>query len=189
VADTLALEQLYDAVVARFTADGTVATSAFGWREPARQTPPPSCRWYPGDPSGSLGELGAPKQPGRMPRSLGTLGERFTVVIASHDATAPDDERKQYKATRLLFDDWWRAVYLAAYGTVRVVSARWVIEKVERRYGATIEVVCAIEAMLPDAAQATAPTDVRAVVTVEQAGNEETFETAPAPEPPPEEDP
>lgn len=189
MADTLSLERLYDAVVARFAADGTVATSAFGWREPATQTNPPSCLWYPGDPSGALGELASAKQPGRNPRPLGTLLERFTVVIAAIDVTAPENERAQYKATRLLFDDWWRAVYLAARGTVRIVAARWITAKLERRYGAALEVVCAIEAMLPDVAQATAPADVRAVVEVEVLEHEESFETAPAPEPDPEPDP
>lgn len=150
----LALPRLYDAVVATFAADaapGEAIPQAFGWREPSRRG---ALRivWVPGDDaSGDLGELGAARSPGRDPRPLATVRELATVYLEAADSSAPENERAQYVAARLLFDAWLRAVYLAARGTFVVLSSAWVIDKKERRYGATIRVVLAIEAMVPDA--------------------------------------
>ena len=152
--DTLALVDLITNVTAQFVADGLVIEQAFGWREPARQTRGlPAIVWTPGDPSGDLGKMGAPRFPGRVPnRPLATLRELFTCQIGAHDATDPENELKQYDATHKLFDAWWRAIYLSAHGTVEMMSARWIVAKNERRRGATIRAVCAIQAMIPDSA-------------------------------------
>lgn len=158
MATILALERLFDAVEATFIADGmirpvgNVAPSTFGWREPSRQeTPGSRIRWVPGDDSsGSIGELGAPKYPGRNPRPLATLGEVFTVYIHGQDPTAPEDERLQWKVTRLLYDAWVRAVYRAAYGTFEILGQEWMIDKNQRRYGTAIRVLASIQAMIPD---------------------------------------
>jgi hypothetical protein len=156
MADVLALEVLFDAVVARFAAetpDGqTPVPNLFGWREPAQKmTTGARILWIPGDPNGSLGDLLPATQPGRNPRSLATIDEAFTVEILSHDATALEVERAQYHVTRLLFDAWYRAVYHAMPGRVRIISHEWITDRKERRFGAGIRAVCAVSAMIPDA--------------------------------------
>lgn len=182
MAVVLALPRLFDAVVDRFADEGTAVTNAFGWREPARRTGEMRIVWVPGDDqSGALGDVLSARNPGRNPRPLATLGELFTVFVEAVDATAPEDERKQYEAARVLFDAWFRAVYLAARGTVAIRSAAWVTSKKERRYGATLRVVCSVEAMVPDAPAEIAPADARAVIDVEELDVTEQMESAPAP--------
>lgn len=153
MADTLAVERLFGAVSASLADDyaGSVP-NVFGWREPARHVSSGLNRiaWYPGDPSGNAGTMAPPRNPGRNPRPLGTLLELFTVVINGVDRAALDDEQAQYKATRLIYDAWFRAVYLAAHGTFTIVSERWLVDKLERRYGAALEIVCQIQAPVLD---------------------------------------
>lgn len=178
----LALPKLLDDVTARFAAEGTLVPMKFGWRESAKhKTTVSRIVWKPGDPSGKAGALGPARQPGRNPRPLATLAELFTVRIEAVDVTDPELERAQYQAARELFDAWWRAVYLAARGTVEVVSISWDESKNERRYGAALVVVCSIDAMIPDEPAAIAPADTRAVIEVEELDHEESWETAPAP--------
>lgn len=165
----LALPNLFDAVVARFAAEGTAVPNLFGWRTPPQKLVPTSriC-WVPGD-EDTLGEVLPARFPGANPRSIATVGELFTVwIVASDpDPTRREDERAQYQAARELFDTWYRAVYLAAHGTFRVDSANWVVEKKERRFGAAIRVVVVIEAMVPDTEFPTAPVDTKASIDVE----------------------
>jgi hypothetical protein len=167
VADTLALEKLFDDVVARFTAEGVAVPNTFGWREPPRHGPTSRICWVPGDPTGSAGEDAPPKYPGRNPRPLATLRELFTVYITGADLTPnlKESERAQWKATRLLYDVWRRAVYLAAYGTMTIREVRWAVDHNERRYGATLIVVSSLEAMIPDTEQTSAPIDTAAHIT------------------------
>ena len=50
MADTLALEKLFDDVAARFTAESTAITQSFGWRERGKQMVQPAhIDWIPGD--------------------------------------------------------------------------------------------------------------------------------------------
>lgn len=162
VADTLALEQLY----ARVSAALPGVPQPFGWREKPRHGQTPRIIWQPGDPLGALGKIGGAKWPGRFPaRPLGTLGELFTVWIHAMDPANPRDEFLQYKAARLLFDDWYAAVYHAARGTFEVLSSNWEVEHNEGRYGACIRVLGRIDAMLPDTQRERAPTDTGAVIT------------------------
>jgi|SRR5690606_241063 len=168
MATILALEQLFDSVKARFAADGATALAGanrFGWRTPPGQLVPATrIEWVPGDPSGVAGELAAPRWPNRgttpagaTGRPLATLHELFTVYLHGFDAAAPQDERAQWKATRLLYDAWIRAVYLAAHGTVKIRSTAWLINKNEMRFGATLRVIGAIESMIPDSVPIFAP--------------------------------
>jgi len=150
----LALPTLFDAVVARFELEGTDAPQTFGWRTPFRHKESTSrIAWVPGSPSGALGDVDAASKTGDREsyRSLATLRELFTVYIESEDPQFPENERAQYQATRLLFDAWVRAVYLAARGTFEIESSDWNIEKNERRNGAELIVVCSIDAVIPDA--------------------------------------
>jgi hypothetical protein len=178
----LALPKLFDDVVARFAAEGTVVPNLFGWRTPPQKLVTSSriC-WVPGDDSGALGELLPARHPGGNPRSLATLGELFTVwiVTSDPDAAKRENERAQYQSARELFDAWWRAVYLAAHGTVRVESASWVPEKKERRFGAAILVVGVIEAMVPDEEHDSAPVDTKAVIDVTELNVTEVEEITP----------
>lgn len=177
----LAVALLFEAVTARFAAEGTEVPNVFGWREPTKhRTTTHRISWVPGD-DGALGDMGPAKQPGRNPRSLGTLRELVTVYLEAQDASAPEDELAQYTATRLLYDTWWRAVYLAGRGTVAIEKQSWVTAKLERRYGAAIRVVLAVEGMVPDEAQPIAPLGVRGVVDVELEDVEEQVESGPAP--------
>jgi hypothetical protein len=172
----LALPHLYDLVVARFADEGTSVPNLFGWRAPDLKdhAGKPRIAWVPGDDeSGELGELGAPKQPGRNPRSLATLGEIFTVRLWGEEPSDPENERKQYQAARELFDAWWRAVYLAMPAKVTVVSTEWLIDKKLRRSGAAIRVVCIIEAMVHDEALEVVATGASADIDTTELDNTE----------------
>lgn len=156
----LALPKLYDDVVARFQTENPKVEQYFGWREPSKhKTASSRIVWVPGDPQGSTGSIQPARNPGRNPRPLATLAELFTVHISGRDFDYPEDERKQYRATRLLYDLWYRAVHLAAYGTFVVNSNTWNTDKNERRHGAEIVSICAVEAMIPDTPNALAPDD------------------------------
>ncbi len=147
----LALELLYDAVVARFALEGPVCAQPFGWRFVAQHHEGARIVWVPGNPAGAVGRIGPARNPGGEPRSLGTLAEQFYVVISAQDATAPENERLQYRATRLLRDYWFRALYLAARGTFTIETEEWLVDKKERRFGTALRVVGTIQAMIPDA--------------------------------------
>lgn len=171
MADTLALEKLYDDVVARFVTDSTDVPNVFGWRKPAnRGAQQNRICWVPGDPSGSAGEVAAAHNPGENPRSIGTLEETFTVYVEGRDSSSPENELAQYKATRLIFDAWFRAAYLSVRNLLTVKSATWMVDRTTRRYGATIRAVCAVSAKIPDAAYEIAE-DVEAVVDMQLDGD------------------
>jgi hypothetical protein len=180
MADTLALEQLFTDVVARFAGDGTSCANFFGWRAPAQQVVGNRIAWVPGDPAGSVGQDGPARNPGRNPRPLGTLRELFHVIISSSDPSAPETELLQYRATRLLRDAWHRAAYLSARGTFQIRSEAWVIDKLERRFGTALLLVCEIESMIPDEPLASAPVDTVAVIAVSELDQTETFTVSPA---------
>lgn len=183
MATILALEDLFDAVVTRFGAEATfggtagqpnavaaaLAANKFGWHEPNRVLGPSNhIAWQPGDESGNAGEITAPKYPGRLDpgRPLGTLNDVFTCYISGFDPSNARNERAQWKATRLLFDAWYRAVYLAAHGTYKIRSVRWVTSKNEMRFGAALAVVGSVEAMIPDTTPTLAPANAHAHITV-----------------------
>ncbi len=190
MAIVLALPFVFDAVVSLFAADAAAqdppvdpVPNVFGWQASAQQYPTAArIVWIPGDPNGALGALG-PAQPTSAAgaRSLGTLNELFTCEIRS-SGTPATNERAQYQAVRELFDAWWRAVYLAAPGKVRVESSAWLTDKLERRHGAALRVVCSVEAMVTDEPYTTAPVDTGAEIEVEELDHSETLEvTAPTP--------
>lgn len=175
----LALPNLFDTVVAAFGAAGSTVDQAFGWSAPNQQYPSGTrIVWTPGDPNGSLGEFLTAREPGRNPRPLATLGELFTVQIRSSDETAPNDERAQYQSARLLFDSWWSAVYTVSHGRVRIVDAGWLADRTVRRHGAAIQVVCSIEAMIPEDALAAEVAAANASLTLNELDQSETVVTA-----------
>lgn len=149
---TFAIPNLYAAVKARFTLDSTQVVNLFGWRTPdQRIVQGARICWLPGDDeSGDAGALAPAKYPGGYPRSLGTLRELFTLIILVSDQGNPENELAQYNATRLVFDAWYRAAYLAAYGTFEVQDVSWLNGVKDRRYGAGMRVLVAIDSMIPD---------------------------------------
>lgn len=178
----LALELLYDAVCARFAVEGPHGVAQpFGWRPPAQQHVGPRIVWIPGDPVGTMaGVVGPARNPGGSPRSIGTIDERFTCVISSQDPSDPENERLQYRCTRLLADYWYRAVYLYAYGIFAVDAEEWLIDRKERRFGTALRVVATIQAALPDTGPdggttTDAPADTDVEIGVELLDNTETL--------------
>lgn len=154
MAIVLALPKLFTDVSALVTATTPGVVCAFGWREPYKHVAGASAArlvFVPGDANGSLGEDLPARNIGRNPRPIATLGELFHVFVTAYDASAPENELAQYKAARILFDEWRRAMHVAAHGTFEIQSARWNTDKTERRYGAEIVVTCAIQSMIPDA--------------------------------------
>ena len=148
------LTSAFDAVVTRFHDEDTGAENHFGWREPQKhKLARARIVWVPGDPGGAVGELVAPSKSGdkETARALANLRELFTVYVSDQDPQFPEDERKQYEATRALYDAWYRALYKAAHGTFQVASLIWNTSKNERRHGAELVCVCWIEAVIPDA--------------------------------------
>ena len=146
MATILALEKLYADVV-DLLAD---VPQSFGWREPTKRGEPNRITWVPGDESGSLGEIGGARYPGRVPRPIANIVELFTVTVFAQDLSDPENELAQYCAARLLFDRWLGAVYRSAHGTFYIESARWADDQKERRFGAAIVVVATVDAMVPD---------------------------------------
>jgi hypothetical protein len=146
----LALELLYEDVVARFAEERPGIEQPFGWREPQKRLAGRRIVWVPGD-DDDVGEIGTPTKPGRNPRPLYTLDELCTIYVKGYDTTQPENERAQWRACRLLLDDVLRALYLSAHTRVSMRGLRWVNDKNERRAGAAVRLVIAIESMVPDA--------------------------------------
>lgn len=191
MSDIYPIEAAFSAVVERFKTEGVDAENRFGWREPARQkVADRRIVWIPGDTVGGLGSILAPKANVRPYRSLGTFAELFTVEVGAVDRDEPEDELAQYRATRLLYDYWYRAVYHAC-GAPSIVSMSWETRRNERRKGALLRVVFALDANIPD--QSADPADglctltsedgLRAEGELELLDATDHFETAPEPEP------
>lgn len=176
-----ALPWLFDGVVKRFEDEETNIVNLFGWRSRSQKTVTGDrvC-WIPGDPNGAVGPLVEARNPGQNPRSLGTLDELFTCEAMGADISASWDERRQYEAARWVFDAWWRAVYLTYTGRVRIVSSLWLRpEAALFRYGACIQVVCALDSMIPDAAQGVSPVDTTGLITVDELDVSKTLTVTP----------
>ncbi len=146
----LAWPTLYHLVSARFVLEKVPCSNMFGWRIPAQHPKGNRIAWVPGDPNGTVGTLLPPRNPGGEPRSLGTLGEVFTILINGQDPTDPENELAQYSIVRYLRDAWFRAVYHAAYGAFTIRSEQWVTTRLERRHGAALKIAVELQAMIPD---------------------------------------
>jgi len=170
MADTLALEKLFNDVVTRFTAESTPISNVFGWQTPKhRGAQQNRICWVPGDPSGATGQVSSARNPGGNPRAIGTLDELFTVIIEAKDLTSAENELLQYKAARFMFDTWYRAAYLSVRNLLSVKSTSWLVDRTARRYGATLQVICEIKAMIPDSAyeDANEDLDIEATAAIE----------------------
>lgn len=154
----------------------------FGWREPTKHLGGDSSlqiSWTPGGPTGDLGRDGPAKWPGGMGndgpergsdiRPIATLYELCTLTLRAYDASAPEDELVQYKAARTLYDALRAALYKSAHGTFTIESQGWLVEKKERRHGATIQLVIALQAMIAaDPAEESTTTMVGAEITASE---------------------
>lgn len=166
---TLGAGSIVDASVLRWTQTGSdVVPHRFGWRERTKHEGVRRIVWEPGD-DGDLGEIAPVRQPGRITpgRPLWTLHELCTVYLEAVDqssAATAENERAQYIAARMLFDAWARALYLIGKGTVSILGAEWLDRENVRRFGATLRVVFAVDAMIPDALQTTTAVDTVADV-------------------------
>jgi hypothetical protein len=153
MASVLAVSLLYEAVRQRFADEGIAGDFSFGWYEPPKQkVGRRTVVFVPGDPSGNVGAFGAPRMPGGNPRPLAVLDELLTIVCDAYEPSAPELEHAQYEAARLLLDDVFRAIYLAAHGRFAVKSTRWIADKNVRRKGAAIEMLLTVQGVVPDAA-------------------------------------
>ena len=178
-ASSLALPLLFEQISARFAREGSAAVFAFGWREPSKRTKDLRVVFVPGD-DGDVGELAVARQPGRLPRPLATLEELVTVYLEAFDPSSAENELVQYTSARLLFDAFTRALYHAARGTFSMRSIRWVDNPNERRHGATMRLVIALDAMVPDLPASTvAPTVSENETAVLTATNTDSTEDAP----------
>lgn len=170
MADTLALEKLYNDVVTRFTAESTAISNVFGWQTSAhRGARQNRICWVPGDPSGAVGQVSSARNPGGNPRCIGTLDELFTIYIEAKDITSPENELLQYKAARFMFDTWYRAAYLSVRNLLSIKSTSWMVDRTARRFGATLQAICEIKAMIPDVAyiDASVDDDLEATAAIE----------------------
>lgn len=151
-APELAIERLYALVTARFADEGNAVPQLFGWRKPTEQIViGRRIVWVPGDQLGNVGQIEpASKNAKTYMRSLATLDELFTVYVFGVYTLQPEQELQQYKSARLLYDAWYRALYLACRGNFRVLSQTWLTEHRERVHGAGIRVVVAVSAAIPD---------------------------------------
>lgn len=194
-----AVENAFERVTARFTAEGVTVPNYFGWNTPEKQpVQGASARricWVPGDPSGSaVAGIEAPKTDAKVfPRSLATLVEVVRVYIFAANKALPELDQAQYNATRLLFDAWYRAMYLECRGTFAVKSVLWETSKKERRHGACLVVTLHMQAPVTDEPYEDDPLvedltsgDVSATVTVSELDHDDVLEVEPEP---PEEDP
>lgn len=146
----LAWVALFERVSARFVLLGVPAVNLFGWRIPAQHPQGNRIAWVPGDPSGIVGSYLPPRNPGGSPRSLGTLGEAFTIIISGQDPTEPENELLQYSIVRNLRDAWFVAAYHVAHGAFTVRSELWITDRLERRHGAALKMVVELQAAIWD---------------------------------------
>ncbi len=158
----LALEHLFDRIAAETlervppTLPSTTPpiSCVFGWREPTKQTnqgPSGASRVVvqPGDQTGKLGTLDGAKLPGRNPPTVATLVELATIYLWAVDAT-DKSELGQYRAARRLHDLVVPIVARNFRGRWKLMSASWVRPELERRFGAELALVIALETVIPD---------------------------------------
>lgn len=150
MASVLAIENLMSKVAARFDQEGPQCVQLFGWHAALEQVEGDRIVWAPGDPGGKVGTTTGARMPGRHPRSIATLNERFTITISAADPSQPDNEAAQYRAAWLLRLYWFRAVFLAAHGTFEIAEEQWLIDRKERRYGATLRITLVLQAAIFD---------------------------------------
>lgn len=159
---TLALEYLYGRIVAETLervpsvapATAPPISCVFGWRQAVQQSnqgPAGAARVVvqPGDATGKMGSLDGAKIPGRNPPPLATLNELATLFLWAVDKSDTSD-LAQFRAARRLHDLVVPIVIRNFRGRWKLVSNQWLRSDLERAYGAEMQLVIAVEAMVPD---------------------------------------
>lgn len=176
--DITGLPAFADGVAAYLAANGVSAIVDLGWRKNVQQANEGEGTAnriviQPGTPDGDAGELAAPRQVGYGPRTtwpppttqdpqspddqvgreLDDWAERATVFVWAVDATAPEDDRRQYVAVRTLLQWFRRAAQAAARASLDVGALHWVnIGNVERQYGRELQLDLTLHAPIFDLA-------------------------------------
>lgn len=174
--DVTGLPAFADAVASYLAANGVSAIVDMGWRKDVQQVNEGDGTAnriviQPGTPDGDAGELAAPREVGYglrtiwppptnaapqspddvVGRELDDWAERATVYVWAVDATAPEDDRRQYVAVRGLLQWFRRAAQYAARAAVEVGALRWVnIANVERQYGRELQLDLTLHAPIFD---------------------------------------
>src|SRR5678815_4371222 len=165
---TLALEVLYNDVVARFATEASDVKLVFGWRSPPNQLTQGIGRanriaFVPGV-DGKMGEYVGARAPGRDPRPLRTLLEQCTIycwAFDGPDSATANNQLAQWRAARFLHDATIRAIELCLRKTslanlpssssVKPYSAaEWVLPDAERTFGAELRFVLTLESAITD---------------------------------------
>ena len=193
--DTLALEQVFNDVRARFASESPGVSVVFGWREPTKQLNQGTGTanrivFEPGRDK-KAGTYTKPRRPGQNPRPLKTLVEFATVYVWAYDSDAPNDEMLQWKACRLLHDSVIRAVELSARGAnanlpVVYSDPEWLGPN-ERRHGAELRFTLQLESQIPDVplTEVLAGGEISHYINSDNAGPDELDGTDIYPEPSP----
>lgn len=174
--DVTGLPAFVDGVSSYLAAAGVSAVVEFGWRKNVQQVNEGDGTAnriviQPGTPDGDAGELAPPREVGYglrtvwppptdaapqspddvVGRELDDWAERATVYVWAVDATAPEDDRRQYVAVRALLQWFRRAAQYAARAAVEVGALRWVnIANVERQYGRELQLELTLHAPIFD---------------------------------------
>lgn len=166
MAAELAIDILWEGLVANLAADGNTAKVLFGARAlTATRAAPVEAQnrvvVVPGDEKGALGEYGPATKPrlgigALTPRTLATLKEVFRVYVWAIDRSVadgqPDYERAQYRAARFLHDQVYRAIFNCRAGTVQaqMTKPQVVVNTTERRAGCELVFWLVLTAKIPD---------------------------------------
>lgn len=178
--DITGLPAFADGVAQYLQGNGVTATVVLGWRENVQlinegDGTANRIVIQPGDPQGGAGELAAPRQVGTGPRTiwpplpvsgpdaqspddvvgreLADWAERATVFVWAADASAPEDERRQYIAVRGLLTWFQRAAVYVARNAVELGDLEWVDSKdIEKQYGRELAIAMVYHSPLFDLA-------------------------------------
>lgn len=156
--DQIACSYVFDQIQSLFATRDDLAEVRFkfGWREPDKRAEGMVKRkltFVPGDTGGKLGRLNMAKWPGATEtsaRPLGSLDELMTVYCYALNELSIEDEKSQYVAARLLFDDFYAALWRVMHGQFRVDDLVYSHISKERRTGAEIRALVVLQARLPD---------------------------------------
>jgi len=162
-APVIAGAYVYEQVKALFAARSSVRATLFkfGWKEPDKKVEgmvESKITWVPGDTGGKIGKLGMTKYPGETNasvRSIGSLSELFTVYVFAFDRESPEDELAQYKKARLLWDDFYAALWRVGHGHFSIDDIVYSHKTLERKSGCEIRALISIICRLPDTFDAT----------------------------------
>jgi hypothetical protein len=152
---TLALDLLFDRIVAGVAQRLEPAPNCvFGWNESTKQINQGTgggnrIVLQPGDASGKVGDLDSAKLPGRDPPPVATMVELATIFLWSYDPSA-SDQRTQWRACRRLHDVVIPICIRTFRGRWKQLSKTWLRTDLERSFGAEMQIVFAVEAMIPD---------------------------------------